>query len=526
MQRRLLSKLLVGLLAAILVVAGWLYLGPAGLGGSTSYAVVVGSSMEPLLDRGDLAIVRRGGSHRPGDVVLYDSEELGSKVLHRIERVEGERFVLKGDNNDFVDSERPLESQIVGELWLHVPGVGSVTGWVREPAHAALVLGLATLLALGGGSGLGRARKRRGTGERPLVPGSSRLPLDLQPLLATFGAALVLSTLLAVVSFTRPTTHDGAFADAYAHQGTFDYSAKVPASVVYPRGRLQTGAPVFLKLVSKLRVDFAYELESSLTATARGQIGLVASLTDGRGWERRFVLARERPFSGRKTSVAGTIDLRRLQTLIDRMRAATGSSEPAYSLTIRPRVSVAGRVGDVPLDTTFAPVLGFDLGDLRLQAELGAVGEGVSPLAPREAGVGTRQVANELSLAGSELSVPLARRLALLGLAASLLLGLLAHAALRPRFRGDEPARIAARYGALLLPVTARRGDARPVTDLTDMEGLVRVAEHYGRMILHVVDHGEHSYFVEHDGCVYRYHAIAPEPHASGAPPVIEQTFA
>jgi hypothetical protein len=300
----------------------------------------------------------------------------------------------------------------------------------------------------------------------------------------------------------------------------------VPASVAYPSGRLQTGDPVFLKLVPKLRVDFAYELQSSLSATARGQIGLVASLTDGRGWERRFVLAPEQPFSGRRTSVAGTIDLRRLQTLIDQMRAATGSSEPAYSLTIQPRVSVAGRVGDVPLDTTFAPVLGFDLGDLRLQAELGAVGEEVSPLAPREAGVGTRQVANELSLAGSELSVQLARRLALLGLAGSLLLGLLAVAALRQRFRGDEPGRIAARYGALLLPVAARPGDSGQVTELTDMEGLVRVAEHYGRMILHVVDDGEHSYLVEHDGCVYRYHAIAPEPHASGAPSVIEQTFA
>ena len=83
-----------------------MFFAPAQVGGGTSYAIIVGNSMEPKLHRGDLAVVRKRSTYRAGDVVLYDSRELGSKVLHRIVRVENGRFVLKGDNNSFLDSER------------------------------------------------------------------------------------------------------------------------------------------------------------------------------------------------------------------------------------------------------------------------------------------------------------------------------------------------------------------------------------------------------------------------------------
>ena len=48
------------------------------------------------------------------------------------------------------------------------------------------------------------------------------------------------------------------------------------------------------------------------------------------------------------------------------------------------------------------------------------------------------------------------------------------------------------------------RADAS-ILDVTTMEGLVRLAERYERMILHEVFEGVHSYLVEEDGVVYRY---------------------
>ena len=48
--------------------------------------------------------------------------------------------------------------------------------------------------------------------------------------------------------------------------------------------------------------------------------------------------------------------------------------------------------------------------------------------------------------------------------------------------------------------------------DVTTMEGLVRLAERYERMILHEVFEGTDSYLVEEDGVVYRYRTGVPEP--------------
>ena len=123
--------------------------------------------MEPDLHRGDLAVVREQSIYRPGDVVLYDSRELGSKVLHRIVRVENGRFVLKGDNNSFLDPERVTEDQIVGSLWTSAPAVGRVSEWLRVPLHSALLVGFVTLIALGGGVGTGAAIRRGGRPRKP-----------------------------------------------------------------------------------------------------------------------------------------------------------------------------------------------------------------------------------------------------------------------------------------------------------------------------------------------------------------------
>ena len=160
MSKRRISGIATGVVAALALVAAWMFFAPTQAGGGTSYAILVGNSMEPKLHRGDLAVVRKQSVYRAGDVVLYDSRELGSKVLHRIVRVEDGRFVLKGDNNDFLDAEHPTEEQIVGKLWVSAPAVGRVTEWLREPLHSALLVGLVTLIALGGGLGTGAAVRR------------------------------------------------------------------------------------------------------------------------------------------------------------------------------------------------------------------------------------------------------------------------------------------------------------------------------------------------------------------------------
>ena len=122
-------KLLSFALGLIVLGCLWFWFAPVPLGGSTTYVVTRGISMEPRFHTGDLAIVRSQSSYHVGEIVAYHNNMLHTIVLHRIIGREGARYIFKGDNNSFIDPERPVASQLIGALWLHIPGAG---------AHAAV----------------------------------------------------------------------------------------------------------------------------------------------------------------------------------------------------------------------------------------------------------------------------------------------------------------------------------------------------------------------------------------------------
>ena len=136
--------------------------------------------------------------------------------------------------------------------------------------------------------------------------------------------------------------HDRGVEAVYAHQGRFEYDARVPKSAAYPDGQVSTGEPVFQRLVPRLRVNFTYRLDSELPVTANGRIALDARISDGRGWERILPLAPERPFARGDATVSGVLDLERLQRIADEVRDLTGSAQTAYTVAVLPRVEVAG----------------------------------------------------------------------------------------------------------------------------------------------------------------------------------------
>jgi len=506
-----------GFLGAVAAIAAlllaWSSFAPTQLGGGTSYAIIVGNSMEPGLHRGDLAVVRAQSSYRPGDVVLYDSRDLGTKVLHRIVREENGRYVLKGDNNSYLDVERPTQDQILGTLWVRAPAVGRATVWLRQPLHSALLVGLITLIALGSGLGAGAA-VRRGSQPPPVRPAAPYVPPRTSPegpgtAVTIVAAAVAGCVALAFVSFARPLTRAETVEAAYAHQGRFEYEARVPRSPVYPDGYVGTGEPVFLRLVPRLGVSFAYELESQQAVDARGTIALDARLSDGRGWERVLPLTTETHFTDGNATASGVLDLAWIERIVEDVRDLTGSAQATYTVAVLPRVQVEGTVGSQPVDATFAPALTFDLDDLRLQPSFDG-GEGIGPLAPREPGSGTRTSDAEVSLGPLSLSVATARRVSLLGFAVLLLVGGIALGVRRRRPGGDESGWIEARHGHLIVPVSRPPDHWANVADVGDFEALVRLADRYGRLILHLV--GDGSYIVEDGGNAYRYRTHAPEP--------------
>lgn len=515
MKRRVLIRITGAVAATAALAVGWLFFAPAQFGGSTSYAVVVGSSMEPLLHGGDLALIRTNDGYGAGDVVLYDNVELGGKVLHRILRSEGGRYVLQGDNNDFIDDARPTSAQIVGRMWITAPKIGLALDWAREPRHAALLVAFATLLALGGGGGATVARYRRRRAAKPAVALSTTVParrrsssrLDSQAAIVPLTVATAIFAVLALVAWTRPPQREETVDAAYVQQGRFDYSAAVKPSAVYADGRVDTGEPVFLQIVDRIRVRFAYELSSALPIEVTGTIRLDVTVSDGRGWSRTLRLAPPSLFSGQKAAVEGDLDLKRVRALTDRVNELTGAASAIYTVTVEPLVHVEGTLAGRTGSDTFGPTLPFDLEPVRLQVVSGAAGgEGLSPFAPRVEGVGQRTVGNNLELGALKLEVQPARIVSLAGLGASLALLLLAAGAALARMRESEPARIAARHGELLLPVAVPpTPEPSRITDLADFDALVRLAVRHDRMVLHAEADGEHTYLVEDAGAWYRY---------------------
>lgn len=160
MKRRTATRAVTATLSVALLAAGWLFLAPSQLGGWTRYAIVEGSSMEPMLSGGDLAVVRSTSDAGVGDVVLYRDPDLGVDVLHRVTGLEGNRLVLKGDSNDFLDDARPTAADVEGSLWFSVRHAGSALVWLRMPLHVSLLVFALALLAFTGKSGPARSDSR------------------------------------------------------------------------------------------------------------------------------------------------------------------------------------------------------------------------------------------------------------------------------------------------------------------------------------------------------------------------------
>jgi signal peptidase I len=112
---------------ALVLAALWVFW-PLTLGGATTYVSTHGISMEPRFHTGDLAILRSQSHYAVNDVVAYQSESLHTVVMHRVVDMDGDRFVIQGDNNTWLDEDHPSKEQVLGKLFLRVPQGGKVLG--------------------------------------------------------------------------------------------------------------------------------------------------------------------------------------------------------------------------------------------------------------------------------------------------------------------------------------------------------------------------------------------------------------
>ena len=268
-------------------------------------------------------------------------------------RREGRPLHFKGDNNGYVDVEHPTRSQLVGALWLHIPGLGAraraapearsrsgllvasrpllvprrrrvppapapETGGaetVRHGPHRTRPTGAPGLSRAGGASLLPFAPSRR------LVRAAGDRPAAGQRSVQAGGRLLVLRAAPPREPPTRTGTRD-------------DRPAAVPA----PRrpGR---------------RSAFAYRFGSTAAHTVSGTGSLVARVSLVDGLVRTLPLEaletiRRRPGRPPRHAAASS-----LPPLLQRLETAT-DVHGSYTLTLVPRIRLRGITGGLPLRTT------------------------------------------------------------------------------------------------------------------------------------------------------------------------------
>jgi signal peptidase I len=517
------KRYLGGAALAAVALAGWLLAGPSQLGGPVTYVAVTGTSMEPALHTGDLVIVRKVPEYQVGDVVAFRNTQLRSTVLHRIIAVEDGRFVLQGDNNDFVDTYRARPEDIVGRRWIVIGRAGKVIELVRTPVGAAVLLMVIAAIAM---SGTGKRKKKKAGRATPGTGSVSWLHETRGPTMLVAGAAACAFALLGAFALIRPAQRTETAKVPYTESGRFTYEGRAESGPVYPTGRVATGQPIYLQLVDDLHFQFAYSLETSSPNEVAGSGSLDAVLSDGNGWSRRFALAPETEFEGTRWNVDGTLHLGAVRRLTNEVQKATGVFRDFYTLTVVPRIAVDGTIAERDFSTNFAPGLSFQVGALEMQVASEATASSATPahgdaLRPSQGGavVAPYEVASSFSVLGVSLDVAKARIVGGAGTVLSLMLLALVGLMVRAP-RKDEASLIDARYGRMIVPVDSVSPDpTASVVEVTEIESLVALARRYDRALLREKrEDGAHRYVVENEGTIYSYTSVPPQEETTGSP--------
>lgn len=493
-----LPPLFNNLIMFVCMVVLWLLFAPTNLGGQVSYVIVNGNSMEPDFHLGDLTILRKAARYQVGDVVTYRDAEMQAYVIHRIIDMEQGRFVLKGDNNSWIDSYHPTGEEILGKLWLHLPKLGNTFKWLRSPLHMAL-----TIVLIGGILMAGMV-KPSSQGKRKTGP-SGHPGVGLELALYVFGLLSLAFLGLSIFAFLRPLTRTGDTIQ-YRQESQFSYSA-TGAPVIYDTETVRSGEPIFPRLTCFLNIGFTYTVAGPSLQDVSGSYQLVARVLDEQsGWQRTIPMNQQAPFQGTSFAATSTLDLCEILALVDILKEETGLRANNFTLEIIPQVVMTGMASGQPISGSFEPRLAFRFDDVHFSLTT-PKGQADPLFSSQQSEVENLSVEpNTLSLPGWEPTLGLVRIIALIGLA------LCASGLTVVGFRmfvtakQSQEALIRMRYGPLLVNVYERNlAPTTAVIDVTTIDELAKLAERHNTVILHMAVDFMDCYLVQCNGITYRY---------------------
>jgi signal peptidase I len=477
----------------------WIMLAPTQLGGSLTYVIINGNSMEPGFYRGDLVLVRTEPAYGMGDAVVYRNAEMDSFVFHRIIGMELDRFILQGDNNSWLDSYQPVQDEIVGKLWVHVPKLGKVIEWTRVPLHMSLIVAF-----LGGVLmfDLFKTPSRRKK-EKNIPLGS----FGGTPEAALYGFGfLVLLFLVSGIYFLTLPLNQPAENITYEQEGQFVYSATGTPGV-YDTEVVRAGEPVFPKLACFLNVGYTHNISGGRLQGISGSHRMYARIMDEQsGWFRTIPLIPDTAFAGNSYFTTTTLDLCQVESLVTLVEEQAGLKQISYTLEIITDTAFTANVDGKPVSDSFSPMLIFKYNKVHFYLTSGQ--SQADPLYSSKQGlVGSAiQKANTISLLGLQIPVWMIRFVSFFGFGLSLYGLIVAGMGMYRTASQSQEALIRLKYGSMLVDVYEQNiAPASSIIDVATMDDLVRLAERHGMMILHMTRNFLHYYFVQGEGTTYRY---------------------
>ena len=105
--------------------------------------------METELYRGDLAIVKEVdvNSLKENDIIAFKDKD-NYVVTHRIVKIEKDKFITKGDNNNKEDSDPVSKSKIEGLCVYKISGLGSVLLVLQKPITLVIIIGIIIMVGI------------------------------------------------------------------------------------------------------------------------------------------------------------------------------------------------------------------------------------------------------------------------------------------------------------------------------------------------------------------------------------------
>ena len=145
-----------GFLTLLVVMASWLCFDKfvlkhrvPSIFGYSSLMVATGS-MSGTIEEGDLIIIRDTGDYKIGDIVTFFQDGDDIPTTHRIYNIDEEgKWVTRGDANNSYDKRSITNDEIIGEVVLVIPYVGTFIDWAVEGGGLIYIVGIFLILGLG-----------------------------------------------------------------------------------------------------------------------------------------------------------------------------------------------------------------------------------------------------------------------------------------------------------------------------------------------------------------------------------------